>query len=71
MKKTDRTYRGDVHYIGNSSGDTEEFKIGEISVTVTKTKDDELLIMNRTPFHMCKSCGFTVRNNSGLNELSQ
>ncbi|SHM60023.1 hypothetical protein [Ruminococcus flavefaciens] len=52
MKKPDRTYRGDVHYIGNSSGDTEEFKIGEITVTVTKTKDDELLIMNRTPFHM-------------------
>ena len=71
MKKPDRTYRGDVHYIGNSSGDTEEFKIGEITVTVTKTKDDELLIMNRTPFHMCKSCGFTVRNNGGLNELSQ
>lgn len=71
VKKPERTYRGDVHYIGNSSGEAEEFTINDIAVTVTKTKDDELLIMNRSPFYMCKYCGYTVKPKGGLNELSQ
>ncbi len=69
-KKPDRTYRGDVHYIGNSSGITEEFKINEVDISVTKTKDDELLITNRTPFYMCRTCGYAVRKKGGINELA-
>ena len=68
-KKPERTYRGDVHYIGNSSGTTDEFRINEVDISVTKTKDDELLIMNRTPFYMCRSCGYTIRQKGGIKEL--
>lgn len=70
-KKPDRTYRGDVHYIGNSVGMTEEFTINDVDISVTKTKDDELLIMNRTPFYMCRSCGYAVRKKGGINEISR
>ncbi|MBQ6944579.1 MAG: DEAD/DEAH box helicase [Ruminococcus sp.] len=67
-RKPERTYRGDVHYIGNSSGTTEMFEIGDTSVSVTKTIDDELLVLNNTAFYICPVCGFAFREKKGLRE---
>lgn len=64
----DRTYRGEVHYIGNNSGVTKEFKINDTEISITKTKDDELLVMNRTAFYMCRSCGYSYKSKGGINE---
>lgn len=70
-RKPERTYRGDVHYIGNSSGKIETFEIGETSISVTKTIDDELLVLNNTAFYICPVCGYAYRQKKGINENKQ
>lgn len=70
-KAPERTYRGEVNYIGNSSGITNEFNINNITVSITKTKDDELLVMNRTAFYMCRNCGYAYKKQGGITEPIQ
>lgn len=70
-RKPERTYRGDVHYIGNCSGQTEIYEIGNKTISVTKTVDDELLILNNTAFYICPACGYAYSEKKGLKENSK
>lgn len=70
-RKPVRTYRGDVHYIGNNSGTTDVFEIGDTLISVTKTIDDELLVLNSTAFYICPVCGFAYRQKKGIDEIQQ
>jgi len=69
-RKPEKTYRGDVHYIGNSTGETADYKIGDTEIRVTKTTDDELLIMNNTSFAYCPICGYSRSIKGGIRENS-
>lgn len=63
-----RTYAGEVIYIGNGLSDNNKVSFGNV-ISVETTYDDELLVMNRTAFYMCRLCGYSEKIDS-KNKLS-
>lgn len=59
-KKPKKTYTGMTSYIGNGKKDENKLMIGANNyITIETSSDDELLILNKNPFYMCKTCGYT------------
>ncbi|MDE6142060.1 MAG: DUF1998 domain-containing protein, partial [Bacilli bacterium] len=58
-KKPKKTYAGSVSYIGNGVCDDNKIVLGNDYMSVESSSDDELLIMNKNPFYMCNTCGFS------------
>ena len=55
--KPKKTYAGEVTYLGGGKIDKENLEIGSCIVAETSV-DDELLILNRSKFYVCLTCGF-------------
>ena len=56
--KPKRSYSGEVMYLGHGKADNNKVKFGSLMEIETFT-EDELLIMNRSVFYMCKECGYS------------
>lgn len=56
--KPKRSYAGEVTYIGGGKIDNKKLKIGNI-MNVETSSDDELLVINKSGFHMCPICGYS------------
>ena len=54
--KPKKSYSGEVTYIGGGIKDDHNLDLGKISVETSS--DDELLIMNKSGFYMCPTCGY-------------
>lgn len=60
LKKPERTYRGEICYIGNGADPiVNTCNIGKAVVTVSSTHNDELAVINSSPFYVCEQCGYT------------
>lgn len=64
LKKPERTYRGEINYVGfNVEADISRFAIGDAVVEVKTTHNDEMAVLNTSPFYVCDSCGYAVLDN--------
>lgn len=59
-KKPKKTYAGSTSYLGAGKSDENKIEIGINNyITIETTTDDELLVMNKNPFFMCDTCGYS------------
>lgn len=56
--KPKRSYAGEVTYLGGGIKDETVFSLGKY-LSIETSSDDELLVMNRSDFYMCPSCGYS------------
>jgi hypothetical protein len=60
LKKPERTYRGDVSYVGYRSNiDPQVYNIDGSIVEVASSKGDEMAVINDSNFFVCEACGYT------------
>ncbi len=61
LKKPERTYRGDISYVGYRT-DTDHIPviIGDSSLELLVSRGDEMAMINESGFYVCNACGFTV-----------
>ena len=58
--KPKKTYAGSISYLGDGKPDDTKLIIGNNDyLTIETTSDDELLVMNKNPFFMCDTCGYS------------
>jgi len=59
LKKPERTYRGEISYVGFKN-DAEEvsYPIGNVQVEIISSQNDEMAVLNTSPFYVCESCGY-------------
>lgn len=55
--KPKRSYSGEISYLGGGSKEN-KINIGNV-IAVETSSNDELLIMNRSNFYMCATCGYS------------
>lgn len=56
--KPKRSYAGEVTYVGGGKTDDKRLVIGN-TIGVETSSDDELLVMNKSGFYMCPTCGYS------------
>lgn len=61
-KKPERTYRGEIYYIGdkeeNDKNKNKELRINDHTIRIKSTSNDELVVINTSNFFVCDSCGY-------------
>lgn len=64
LKRPERTYSGEVSYVGSHAANMENiFTIGNSNIKVITNHNDEMAILNTSPFYVCDTCGYTEVNN--------
>ncbi len=62
-RKPQRTYKGEIHYIGDKKEKREVSKITHIiggsEINIYSTSNDELTVLNNSEFYVCEKCGYT------------
>ena len=60
LTKPERTYRGDISYVGYRT-DTEHMnvQIGNASIELLISRSDEMAMINESGFYVCSACGYT------------
>lgn len=61
--KPKRSYAGEVSYLGGGSMDENHIEIGD-SIFIQTSSDDELLVINRSSFYACSTCGYSEIDSS-------
>ncbi len=56
--KPKRSYAGEVSYVGNGKTDEKRLVLGN-ALGIETSSDDELLVMNKSGFYMCPTCGYS------------
>lgn len=56
--KPKRSYAGEVSYVGNGKTDEKRLVLGNV-IGIETSSDDELLVMNKSGFYMCSTCGYS------------
>ena len=60
LKRPNRTYSGEISYVGfKENMEEHEYRIGRSRVIVKTSRNDEMTVLNRNPFYVCEQCGFT------------
>lgn len=60
LKKPERTYRGEISYVGfNQEAEIQRYNIGRAIVDVLTSQNDEMAVLNTSPFYVCSACGYT------------
>ena len=68
-KKPKKSYAGSTSYIGSGRSDNNKLSLGKDEyLTIETSSDDELLVMNKNPFFMCKVCGYSkiIKGKDGI-----
>jgi hypothetical protein len=55
--KPKRSYAGEVSYVGNGKTDEQRLIFGS-AMGIETSSEDELLVMNKSGFYMCPTCGY-------------
>lgn len=59
LKKPERTYRGEISYVGfNNEAIEKHYNIGRALVEVKTSQNDEMAVLNTSPFYVCEQCGY-------------
>lgn len=56
--KPKKSYAGEVSYIGNGKIDQKRIIFGQV-LGIETSSNDELLILNKSTFYMCPTCGYS------------
>lgn len=73
-RKPEKTYRGDIIYVGDqhelqNSEDSVRL-IGNKIFKISSTMNDELLVLNKSDFYICESCGYAkVFDHTKIDEI--
>lgn len=60
LKKPERTYRGEISYVGfNDDVDVQHYNIDKAIIEVKTSHNDEMAILNESNFYVCESCGYS------------
>ena len=59
LKKPERTYRGEISYVGFTETEAKHYQIGKAIVEVKSSQNDEMAVLNTSPFYVCQQCGYT------------
>ena len=60
LKKPDRTYRGEVSYVGfRKDLQVNKFSLGKSIMEYVMSNNDEMAVTNDSNFFVCESCGYT------------
>ena len=60
--KPERSYHGETYYVGHHDDMTNtEIKIGDHSIELISSSDDELAVLNKSNFYVCNFCGYTEK----------
>ena len=60
LRKPERTYRGDISYIGNKEQTPiQEMVFGRAIVEIGMSQNDEMAVLNENNFFVCTTCGYT------------
>ena len=60
LKKPERTYRGEISYVGfNTDALKKRYKIGNTVVELFTSQNDEMAVLNTSPFYVCQNCGYS------------
>ena len=72
LKKPERTYRGDVSYVGyRSKVEVNRFQIGGATVEVAMSRGDEMAVTNDSNFYVCETCGYTDLDEKTFTKVKQ
>jgi hypothetical protein len=52
-----KTYAGEVYHLGGGKQINQVVQLGK-ALTITTSEDDQLLVMNTSPFYYCPVCGY-------------
>ena len=59
LKKPERTYRGEISYVGfNTDVEKKHYAVGKAIVEVMTSQNDEMAVLNTSPFYVCQQCGY-------------
>jgi len=69
-RKPQKTYKGEIHYIGDKREKRDTNKIthiiGDHELNIYSTSNDELTVLNNSKFYVCEECGYTkIYKNKG------
>lgn len=59
LKKPERTYRGEISYVGFTEVEAKRYQVGKAIVEVKSSQNDEMAVLNTSPFYVCQQCGYT------------
>lgn len=59
--KPERTYSGEVQYLGGGVNDERKLELNGV-LTVETSSNDELLVMNKSLFYYCPECGYSEKD---------
>lgn len=63
LKKPERTFRGDIAYIGYKNKiEMKEVHIGSSLIEIGASQNDEMAVLNDNNFYVCNTCGYTDRD---------
>jgi len=54
-----KTYAGEIYHLGGGKQINQIVQLGQ-ALKITTSEDDQLLVMNTSPFFYCPSCGYAV-----------
>lgn len=59
LKKPERTYRGEISYVGfNNEAIEKHYSVGRAYIEVKTSQNDEMAVLNTSPFYVCERCGY-------------
>lgn len=59
LKKPERTYRGEISYVGfNNEAIEKQYNVGRALIGVKTSQNDEMAVLNTSPFYVCEQCGY-------------
>lgn len=60
LRKPQRTYSGEISYVGFKNNiEIHEYNVFNSKITIKNSHNDEMAILNRSPFFVCEQCGYT------------
>ncbi len=66
-KRPQKTKRTEFYYLGTGQEQTpsKQYQLGNRTLSVISSPDDELLVMNQSEFYVCRRCGYSVKGSGG------
>jgi len=72
INKPEKTYRGDIHYIGNGQEADfhDEHTICGQKIQITGSVRDTLVVLNESKFYVCETCGYATIDNNPMSTIT-
>lgn len=72
LTRPERTYRGEVAYVGYRSDATvERIRLANTFIDIQLASQDEMAVLNKSDFYVCESCGYAEVDHSFLRSIQK